>query len=84
MPPDSLGRPQLVKGLIIKDSKLEAVFVFLVIIFGATPTGALAVHAWWTGQLFFGMKGICLARPAQADPCSATWEVQLRPVRRLS
>jgi hypothetical protein len=56
MPQDSQRTPQLVKGLIVKDSKLVAALVFLVIIFGATPTGALAVHAWWTGQLFFGMN----------------------------
>jgi hypothetical protein len=31
-----------------------------------------------------GIKcGICLARPAQADPWSVAWVVQLRPAQRL-
>jgi hypothetical protein len=56
MPHNSETKLPVVKGLIVKDSTLAPVLVFLVIILGATPAGALAVHAWWAGKLFFGMK----------------------------
>jgi len=48
-------RPHPVDGVIVEDSILAAVLVALVITIVATPPGAMAVHAWWAGKLFFGM-----------------------------
>ncbi len=56
MPQDSQTSPQIVNGLIVKDSTLAPALCFLAVILLATPAGAMAVHAWWTGELFFGIN----------------------------
>jgi hypothetical protein len=56
MPQDSPTSPQIADGLIVKDSSLGAVLIFLVVALIVTPAGVLAVHAWWAGKLFFGIK----------------------------
>jgi hypothetical protein len=56
MPQDSSASPQVVSGLIVKDSPLVAALIFLVVALVITPAGVLAVHAWWAGRLFFGIE----------------------------
>ena len=56
MPQDSPTSPQIADGLIVKDSSLGAVLIFLVVALIVTPAGVLSVHAWWAGKLFFGIK----------------------------
>jgi hypothetical protein len=53
---DSTGNPQVVNGLIVKESRLLPALIFLVITLLVTPAGVLALHAWWAGTLFFGIK----------------------------
>jgi hypothetical protein len=52
-PPTS---PQVASGLIVKSSTLVAALIFLVVALLLTPAGVLAVHAWWAGKHFFGIK----------------------------
>ena len=55
MSQESPPNPQVATGLIVKDSPLGVALLFLVALI-VTPAGVLAVHAWWAGKLFFGIK----------------------------
>src|SRR5215470_12556046 len=56
MPQVSPTSPQVAKGLIVKEASLGVALLFLVVALTITPAGVLAVHAWWAGKLFFGIK----------------------------
>jgi hypothetical protein len=56
MSQDSPSGPQVTSGLIVKESRLGVALLFLVVTLIATPAGILAVQAWWTGKLFFGIS----------------------------
>jgi hypothetical protein len=56
MPQESPTSPQVANGLSVKESSFVAALSFLAVALIVTPACVLAVHAWWAGKLFFGIK----------------------------